>query len=110
MQKWLILGLAIISEVIATTALKASNGFTRLGPSLVVAVGYGAAFYCLSITLKTIPVGIAYALWSGLGIALVSLIGWKYYGQKLDAAGIVGLALIMAGIIVLNFFSKSASH
>ena len=110
MQKWLFLGLAIISEVIATTALKASESFTKPLPSLIVAIGYGAAFYLLSLTLKSIPIGIAYALWSGLGIGLITLIGWQFYGQKLDTPGLIGLGLIMAGIFILNFFSKSTSH
>jgi len=110
MQKWIFLGLAIVSEVVATTALKSSESFTKPIPSLIVAIGYGAAFYLLSLTLKSIPIGIAYALWSGLGIGLITLIGWKFYGQKLDTAGFIGLGLIMAGIIVLNFFSKTVAH
>jgi small multidrug resistance pump len=110
MQKWLVLSLAILSEVMATTALKASDGFTRLVPSVIVMLGYGTSFYLLSIALKAIPVGVAYALWSGIGIALITLIGWKYYGQKLDGAGLLGLALILTGIFILNFFSKSSLH
>lgn len=110
MQKWIFLGLAILSEVVATSALKASDSFTRPLPSLIVAIGYGTAFYFLSLTLKTIPIGIAYALWSGFGIGLITLIGWKFYGQKLDTAAVIGLSLIMTGIVILNFFSKSVAH
>ena len=103
MQQWIFLSVAIVSEVIATSALKASDGFTRSWPSLVVAAGYMAAFYFLSLALKTIPVGVAYAVWSGVGIALISLIAWLLFGQALDAAAIVGLLLIVAGVVVLNF-------
>ena len=86
-MNWFYLAIAIVSEVLATSALKASEGFTRLYPSLVVVVGYGLAFYFLSLTLRTIPVGIAYAVWSGVGIVLISLAGWVIYDQRLDAAG-----------------------
>lgn len=108
MQGW-ILVLAILAEVLATSALKASNGFTRPGPSLIVIIGYMVAFYCLSLSLRTIPLGIVYAVWSGSGVALISLIGWLVYGQVLDLAAVVGLAMIVAGVIVLNLGSK-ASH
>jgi len=107
---WAVLSLAIIAEVIATSALKASDGFTRLGPSLLVVFGYGVAFYCLSITLRTLPVGVVYAIWSGAGVALIALIGWLLFGQSLDAPAIAGMALIVAGVLVLNVFSKSVSH
>lgn len=110
MQKWIILSIAIISEVIATSALKASDGFTRFWPSLIVVVGYVAAFYFLSITLKTIPVGVAYAIWSGAGIALIALISWALYGQALDMPAIIGFLLIVAGVAVINLFSKTVSH
>ncbi|SFN58102.1 small multidrug resistance pump [Nitrosospira briensis] len=109
-MQWLFLSIAIISEVMATSALKSSNGFTRLWPSLVVVAGYAAAFFFLSLTLRTIPVGIAYAIWSGAGIVLITLIAWLVLGQALDGPAIVGLALIVAGVIVLNVFSKSAIH
>lgn len=109
-MKHLILAIAIICEVIATSALKASEGFTKPWPSLIVVAGYGIAFYCLSLTLKSIPVGIAYAIWSGLGIVLVSAAGWILYKQKLDAGAIVGMLLIIAGVIVVNVFSKSEAH
>jgi small multidrug resistance pump len=109
-MQWLFLSIAIISEVMATSALKSSNGFTQLWPSLVVVAGYAAAFFFLSLTLRTIPVGIAYAIWSGAGIVLITLIGWLVLGQTLDGPAIVGLALIVAGVVVLNVFSRSAIH
>ena len=106
-MNWIFLSIAIVSEVIATSALKAANGFTRLGPSLVVVLGYASAFYFLSLTLRTIPLGVAYAVWCGVGIVLVAVIGWLAYGQKLDAPGLAGMALIIAGIAVLNLFSRA---
>lgn len=106
MNKWLVLGAAIVAETIATSAMKASDGFTKLVPSIVVVVGYGIAFYFLSITLRTIPVGIAYAIWSGVGIVLITLVGWILYGQKLDAPALIGMALIVTGVVVMNAFSK----
>ena len=110
MQHWLILGVAIVSEVIATSALKAADGFTRLLPSAIVLVGYGIAFYCLSLVLRTLPVGIVYAIWSGAGVALIALVGWLIYGQALDLPAIVGIGLIVAGVVVLNVFSKTVAH
>lgn len=110
MQHWLYLGVAIVSEVIATSALKAAEGFTRPLPSLVVVIGYGIAFYCLSVVLRTLPLGITYAIWSGIGVALVALSGWLLYGQALDLAAVLGLTLIVAGVIVLNLFSKTVAH
>jgi len=110
MTAWLLLGLAIVAEVIATSALKASEGFTRLGPSVVVVLGYAVAFYCLSLVLKTLPVGITYAIWSGLGIVLITLVAYVLYGQKIDLAGLLGMGLILAGVVVLNVFSKAAAH
>jgi small multidrug resistance pump len=110
MRAWTYLGLAIVAEVIATSALKASAGFSRLGPSAVVVIGYGIAFYLLSLTLQTIPVGVTYAIWSGVGIVLITLVAWLLYGQALDAAAIAGLGLIIAGVAVLNVFSKSVAH
>ncbi len=109
-MNWLYLSIAIVAEVIATSALKAADGFTRSGPSLVVAVGYGIAFYFLSLALRGIPVGIAYAVWSGVGIVLISVIGWIAFGQRLDAAAVLGIGMIMAGVIVLNVFSRSSVH
>ena len=110
MKTFLILFVSIIAEVAATSALKAAEGFTRLLPSLVVVIGYAIAFTCLSLTLKTIPLGVAYAIWSGVGTALVALVGWLYYKQQLDLPGILGIGLIVSGTIVLNLFSKVAAH
>ncbi|MDO8887881.1 MAG: SMR family transporter [Hydrogenophaga sp.] len=110
MNAWMILGLAIVAEVIGTTALKASESFTRLVPSLIVVVGYGVAFYCLSLVLKSVPVGIAYAVWSGLGIVLITAVAWLLYGQRIDLAGLLGMGLIIAGVVVLNVFSKATAH
>lgn len=107
---YLYLTIAIVGEVIATSSLKASEGFTRLAPSMVVVIGYGVAFYFLSLTLRAIPIGTAYAVWSGLGIVLVALAGWLVFGQKMDIWGAVGMALIVAGVVVLNFVSKAAPH
>ncbi|MBS0313091.1 MAG: QacE family quaternary ammonium compound efflux SMR transporter [Proteobacteria bacterium] len=101
---------AIVSEVIGTSALKATEGFTRLWPSVIVAAGYGSAFYFLSLTLSVIPVGVAYAIWSGIGIVLIALIAWVFYGQTLDFPAIVGMALIVTGVVVLNVFSKTVTH
>ena len=110
MQAWLPLALAILAEVIGTSALKASAGFSRLWPSLVVVAGYGTAFYFLSLALRQIPVGIAYAVWSGVGTVLITLIGVLAFRQKIDAAGVLGIALIVAGVLVLNLWSKSGAH
>ncbi|RNA65072.1 QacE family quaternary ammonium compound efflux SMR transporter [Prosthecochloris sp. ZM_2] len=106
-MNWVYLIVAVVSEVIGTSALKASEGFSRLWPSLIVVAGYSSAFYFLSLTLRVIPVGIAYALWSGIGIVLISLAGWAVFGQKLDAAAIGGIVLIIAGVLVINLFSNS---
>jgi multidrug transporter EmrE-like cation transporter len=99
-----------VAEVIGTSALKASEGFTRLLPSVVVVLGYAVAFYCLSLVLKTVPVGIAYAVWSGLGIVLITLVAFVVYGQKIDLPGLIGMGLIVAGVVVLNVFSKATVH
>ncbi|WP_038345440.1 DMT family transporter [Acinetobacter sp. A47] len=110
MKNWIILFIAIIAEVIATSALKSSEGFTKPVASIVVVVGYLVAFYCLSLTLKTIPVGIAYAIWSGVGIVLITTVAWFVFDQKLDVWGIIGIVLIMSGVLILNLLSKSATH
>lgn len=110
MQQWVFLTIAIVSEVIGTSALKATEGFTRLWPSLLVIAGYASAFYFLSLTLRTIPVGVAYAIWAGLGIALITLIAWLFFGQTLDIPAVIGLLLIVAGVVVLNMFSKTVTH
>ncbi|MBF8222946.1 MULTISPECIES: DMT family transporter [Halomonadaceae] len=103
---YLYLALAIIAEVAATSALKASQQFTRLGPSLIVVGGYAAAFYLLTLVLRTIPVGIAYAFWAGLGIVLVTLVAMLIYGQKPDFPAILGILLIVTGVVVIQAFSK----
>ncbi|MGO1461267.1 MAG: DMT family transporter [Oleiphilaceae bacterium] len=110
MNNWVLLGIAIVAEVVATSALKASEGFTRLTPSVIVVLGYGAAFYLLSLALRTIPVGIAYAIWAGLGIVLMAAVGWLAFGQKLDGWGMVGMALIVSGVFVLNALSRAGGH
>lgn len=110
MNAWLYLAIAITAEVIATTALNASQGFSRLLPSVVVVVGYCVAFWCLGLSLRTIPVGIAYAVWAGVGIVLIALIGWILFRQALDAAALVGMGLILAGVLVINLFSRSVAH
>jgi small multidrug resistance pump len=107
---YLYLAIAIVAEVIGTSALKAAEGFTRPLPSLVVIVGYGAAFFFLSLALKVIPVGIAYAIWSGVGVALITLIGWVVFKQRLDAPALAGLALILAGVVVIQLFSDARAH
>lgn len=109
-MKFIYLFVAITAEVIATSALKASEQFSKLIPSLIVIAGYMIAFYFLSLTLRTMQVGIAYALWSGVGIVLVSAAGYFLYEQKLDLPAVLGISLIILGVIVINVFSKSASH
>ena len=110
MKMYLILLLAIIFETIATSYLKQSEQFTKFLPSILTILGYAAAFYCLSIVLKSILVGIAYAIWSGVGIILIALIGFFVFKQHLDLPAIIGLGLIIAGVVVINVFSHSISH
>lgn len=107
---WLYLAIAIVAEVIGTSALSASARFTKLGPSILVVLGYGIAFYFLSMSLTTIPVGLAYAVWSGVGIVLISTIGWVFFGQTLDAPALLGMGLITAGVLVIHLWSKSQVH
>ncbi|CAH2599320.1 multidrug/betaine/choline efflux transporter EmrE [Rhodovastum atsumiense] len=107
---WLWLAIAIVFEVIATSALRATAGFTRLLPSLLVVLGYGGAFFFLSRTLDSIPVGIAYAVWSGAGIVLISVIAWAMFGQTLDRPALLGMGLIVAGVLTINLFSTSSAH
>ena len=107
---FVLLAVAIAFEVLATSALKLTDGFTRLWPSLVTIVGYSLAFYFLSLTLRTLPVGIVYAIWAGVGVVLVALIGWLVFRQPLDAWGILGIALIIVGVLILNLLSKSIPH
>nr|WP_144153885.1 multidrug efflux SMR transporter [Paraburkholderia sp. BCC1885] len=105
-----LLAIAIVAEVIATSALRASEGFSRWLPAMVVVLGYGIAFYCLSLTLRSIPVGIVYAIWSGVGIVLISLVAVVLYRQVPDLPAIIGLGLIISGVVVLNLFSKMQAH
>lgn len=104
------LGIAIIGEVVATSFLRAAAGFTQLVPSIVVVVGYGITFYFFSLALQTIPVGIGYAIWSGAGIILISIIAYFVYGQSLDLPALIGIGLILAGVLVINLFSQSSTH
>lgn len=110
MMQWVYLGIAIVAEVIATSFLKSAEGFTRLWPSVAVVIGYGLAFYFLALTLKTMPVGIAYAVWAGVGITLIALAGWIVFNQALDWPAILGIALIAAGVVILSLFSSVISH
>ncbi|MCR6644693.1 MAG: SMR family transporter [Terricaulis sp.] len=107
---YLYLTLAIVAEVIGTSFLKLADGFSKPIPSLITILGYAAAFYFLSLTLRSIPVGVAYAIWSGVGVVLISLIAWLFMGQKLDAPAVLGMGLIVAGVVVLNVFSKVSAH
>jgi multidrug transporter EmrE-like cation transporter len=104
------LGIAIVGEVIATSFLRASAGFTQPVPTAVVAIGYGITFYFFSLALQTIPVGVAYAIWSGVGIVLISIVAFVVYKQALDAPALIGMGLILAGVLVINLFSHSAMH
>lgn len=109
-KTYLILMLAIVFETLATSCLKQSEQFTKLIPSILTVVGYASSFYCLSVVLKSLPMGIAYAIWSGIGIILITAIGWVIFGQRLDSAAVIGLILIIAGVVVINTFSTSVSH
>ena len=104
---WFLLMVAIVAEVIATTTLKSTEGFSRLWPSVVVVVCYEIAFIGMSLSMKTIPIGVVYAVWSGVGVSLVTLVAWLFLGQSLDAAGLAGLGLIIGGVVVINAFSKT---
>ncbi|EEX10825.1 multidrug transporter EmrE [Ruegeria lacuscaerulensis ITI-1157] len=109
-KAYLILLMAVVAETIGTTALQASQQFTRFWPSVLVVVGYGVAFYLMALTLKVMPVGIVYAIWSGLGITLIALIGFVVFGQRLDWPAVLGLAMILGGILVIHLFSRSGVH
>lgn len=104
------LTLAVVAEVVGTSALKASEEFTKLGPTILVIVGYSVAFYMLTFVFRTIPVGVAYAIWSGIGVALISLVGVVMFKQSLDMPAVIGITLIVAGVAVINVFSKAAAH
>ncbi len=107
---WLYLLVAIVAEVVATSALTASQGFSRPLPSVIVVTGYAIAFFFLSLTLRSIPVGIAYAVWSGVGVVLISLAGLVLFGQRLDLPALLGIGLILAGVLVINLFSDVSAH
>lgn len=109
MSKWLLLSAAIVAEVFGTSFLKASEGFSKFWPSVAVIIGYLVAFYFLALSLKYIPVGIAYAIWAGVGVVLIALIGWVVFDQKLDLPAMIGISLIIAGVITLNVFSGSVA-
>jgi len=109
-MNYLMLAIAILAEVCVTTAMKQSDGFTRMPWTVVTVIGYGIAFYFLSLTLRAIPTGIAYAIWSGVGIVLISTAAWAFQGQKLDAAAVIGMGLIVIGVIVMNAFSSASGH
>ena len=109
-KTYLILLLAVAAETIGTSALQASQQFSKFLPSVLVVVAYGLSFWLLSMTLKTMPVGVVYALWSGLGIVLIAIIGYVVFGQRLDWPAVLGIAMILAGIVVINLFSKTAGH
>jgi small multidrug resistance pump len=108
MKTWIYLGIAILSEVIATASLKSTEGFTKIWPSMLVLVGYSAAFYFLSLTLEDIPISIAYAIWSGVGVATITIVSVVFMDQKIDIAGVLGIALIVVGVIVLRLYSGSS--
>ena len=110
MKHWIFLFLAVTAEVIGTSALKASEGFSKLWPSITVAIAFACAFYFLSLTLKVIPVGVAYAVWSGMGIVLISLIGRFFFGQHLDTPALIGIGFIVVGVLVMQIFSKTVAH
>ena len=104
---WVMLTVAIVAEVIATSSLKLSDGFTRLWPSVVVVLGYGISFYFLSVTMRSMPIGVIYAIWSGLGVVLVTLVGCLVFKQHLDLPALIGISLIIAGVVIMNVWSKS---
>ncbi|MBY4677500.1 DMT family transporter [Marinobacterium arenosum] len=110
MNHWIYLAIAIATEVLGTSALKASAGYTKLLPTLLMAVNYGISFYFLSLALKAVPIGVAYAIWSGLGVVLIALIGRFLFDQKLDAAALIGIGFIIAGVAIMNLFSNAVEH
>lgn len=109
-MNWLYLAIAICSEVVATSALKATHGFTQWRPAVLVVIGYVLAFFFLSLTLRSIQVGVAYAIWSGVGVVLVSIVSWLLYDQSLDFPALLGIGLVVVGVLVINLFSKSLAH
>lgn len=109
-MQYVYLTVAIVGEVIATSFLKQADGFTKLVPSIITVVGYAVTFYFLSLALRSIPTGVAYAIWSGVGIVLIAAIAWIFQGQKLDVFAMIGMGLIVSGVIVINTLSHSVSH
>ncbi|MAB44609.1 MAG: QacE family quaternary ammonium compound efflux SMR transporter [Sphingomonadaceae bacterium] len=109
-MQYLYLAIAIIGEVFATSFLRQTEGFTRLGPTVIALMGYLVTFYFLALALRTIPTGVAYAIWAGLGVVLVAGVAWVIQGQKLDTAAIIGMSFIVAGVVILNGFSDAVSH
>jgi small multidrug resistance pump len=109
-MSYLYLAIAIVAEVIATSVMNLSDGFTKPVPTIVTAVGYLVAFYFLSLTLRTVPTGVAYAIWSGVGIVLITAVAWVFQGQRLDMPALAGIALIVAGVVVMNMFSETTTH
>ena len=107
---WLILFVAIVFEVIGTAALKSSEGMTRLIPSIMMVISYGVAIFLLSLVLKTIPMGIGYGIWSGVGIILITIVGWFFYQQQIDLAALIGIGFICVGVVIIQVFSKSVTH
>ena len=107
MSPWVALGIAIVAELVGTTALKASDGLARLGPAAVVVLCYAIAFWFMAVAIRSIPVGIAYAVWSGVGIVVITAVGWAVYDQRLDAPALAGMGLIVAGVAVINLFSTT---
>ncbi|MDC9720840.1 MAG: SMR family transporter [Gammaproteobacteria bacterium] len=110
MKSWMLLLCAVVCEVVGTSAIKYSEGFTKIVPTVIVFIGFGVAFYLLSITLKVIPIGMAYAVWSGLGIVLISVIGHFVFQQRLDTPAFIGMSFILAGVIIMQVFSKAVAH
>ena len=110
MPGYLYLAIAIVMEVIATSSMKALDGFNKPLPLILVVVGYSVSLFLLSLVVKTVPVGVAYAIWSGLGIVLITIIAWVLFKQRLDPPALVGMGLIVAGVLVINVFSKSSAH
>ena len=110
MQTYLYLLIAVVFETFGSSCLQASQQFTRFWPSVGVIVGFGAAFWFFTLVLKVLPLGVTYALWSGIGMVLIALSGWVLFGQKLDLAATLGIGLIIAGIVVINLFSSSSTH
>ncbi len=108
-KAYIFLLIAILSEVTASTALRATKGFTQLWPSVITVVGYAISFYALSYTLGVFKLGITYAIWSGIGMVLITILGWFIYGQKIDWAGLLGIGLIIAGVVIIQLFSEQAA-